>query len=116
MQISVIIQVYNAERYTKSKVLKEFDVTIVTSCRWLGERTRRSSLFKGMRIRIEVIPDRVGIDTYKPLDQYFCREAPTLSKGKKIVDTAKTWKWLWRLPDHLMFRKADHSTNYSCRA
>ena len=67
----------------KEKVLKDLDITIVTPSRWLGECARRSSLFKGMRV--EVIPNGLNIDTYKPLDQNFCREALSLPKDKKII-------------------------------
>ena len=67
----------------KAKVLKALDITIVTPSRWMGECARRSSLFKGMRV--EVIPNGVDIEIYKPLDQGFCREALSLPKDKKII-------------------------------
>jgi glycosyltransferase involved in cell wall biosynthesis len=67
----------------KAKVLKGLDITIVTPSRWMGECARRSSLLKGMRV--EVIPNGVDIETYKPLDQNFCREALSLPKDKKII-------------------------------
>ena len=67
----------------KAKVLKELNITIVTPSRWMGECARRSSLFKGMRV--EVIPNGINIDTYKPLNQDFCREALLLPKDKKII-------------------------------
>ena len=67
----------------KAKVLKGLDITIVAPSRWMGECARRSSLFKDMRV--EVIPNGVDIDTYKPLDQDFCREVLSLPKDKKII-------------------------------
>jgi len=67
----------------KAKVLKELDITIVTPSRWMGECASRSSLFKGMRI--EVIPNGVDVNVYKPLDQNFCREVLSLPKDKKII-------------------------------
>jgi glycosyltransferase involved in cell wall biosynthesis len=67
----------------KERMLKELDITIVTPSRWMGECARKSSLLKNMRI--EVIPNGLDIETYKPLDQEFCREALSLPKDKKII-------------------------------
>lgn len=67
----------------KAKVLKELDITVVTPSQWMGECVRRSSLFKGMRV--EVIPNGIDIEIYKPLDQDLCRDVLSLPKDKKII-------------------------------
>lgn len=67
----------------KAQVLKGLDITIVTPSRWMAECAGRSSLFRDMRI--EVIPNGVDIETYKPLDQGLCREVLSLPKEKKII-------------------------------
>lgn len=67
----------------KHKILNTLDLTIVTPSRWLGACARKSSLFKNMRV--EVIPNGIDTQIYKPLNQEFCREALSLPKEKKIV-------------------------------
>lgn len=67
----------------KNKILKKLDLTIVTPSRWMGERARKSSLFKSTRI--EVIPNGIDTQLYKPLNQDFCREVLSLPKDKKII-------------------------------
>jgi len=67
----------------KARILETLDLTIVTPSRWLGDCARQSGLFRGSRV--EVIPNGIDVQTYKPLDQGFCREALSLPKDKKIV-------------------------------
>ena len=56
---------------------------MVTPSRWLGDCARKSSLFKNTRV--EVIPNGIDTNLYKPLDQKVCREVFSLPNDKKIV-------------------------------
>ena len=67
----------------KYTALKSLDLTIVTPSRWLGDCAKKSSIFKNTRI--EVIPNGIDTQMYKPLNQGFCREAFSLPKDKKII-------------------------------
>ncbi|HEB87123.1 MAG TPA: glycosyltransferase [Gammaproteobacteria bacterium] len=67
----------------KARIFDNLDLTVVTPSRWLGECAKRSSLFK--KTRVEVIPNGLDINTYKPLDQSFCRDVLSLPKDKKVI-------------------------------
>ncbi|WP_456382398.1 glycosyltransferase family 4 protein [Hydrogenimonas sp.] len=51
----------------KLELLKEVDLTIVTPSRWLAERAASSALFRGRRI--EVVPNGVDTEIYRPMDK-----------------------------------------------
>ena len=51
----------------KRRVYSELDLTVVTPSRWLGDCAMKSSLFKNTRV--EVIPNGIDTNLYKPLDQ-----------------------------------------------
>lgn len=67
----------------KDRILRDLDLTIVTPSRWLGDCAKRSGLFRNTRV--EIIPNGIDIELYKPIDQGFCREALSLPGNKKIV-------------------------------
>ncbi len=67
----------------KTKSWKQTDMTIVTPSRWLAECAKASSLFR--RCRVEVIPNGLSLDCYKPLDKRFARERWSLPVDKQLI-------------------------------
>ena len=67
----------------KSKAWKNLDLTIVTLSSWLAECARHSSLFKNLRI--EVIPNGIDTNIYKPIDRKLAREQLNLPQNKKLI-------------------------------
>ena len=67
----------------KAKSWRNINLTIVTPSRWLAQRAAESSLFKDLRI--EVIPNGLDTQRYKPRDRSFAREIIGLPKDKKII-------------------------------
>ncbi len=57
----------------KIKEIGKPNLTIVTPSRWLAERARRSRVFTGMRV--EVIPNSVETDIFKPEDKGLAKAA-----------------------------------------
>ena len=51
----------------KAELYKDLDLHIVTPSRWLGECAKRSSLFG--RFSVEVIPNCIDVETFRPLDE-----------------------------------------------
>ena len=58
-------------------------LTIVTPSRWLAECAKRSSLLSDLRI--EVIPNGLDTDTFKPMNKLTARNILNLPKNKKII-------------------------------
>jgi glycosyltransferase involved in cell wall biosynthesis len=67
----------------KAKAWKNLNLTIVTPSRWLADRARESSLFQDLPI--EVIPNGVDIQCYKPIDQKIARNLLGLPLDKQII-------------------------------
>lgn len=67
----------------KAKSWQNIDLTIVTPSNWLAECAAASSLFSGLRI--EVIPNGLDTQRYKPLERELAREIIGLPINKKIV-------------------------------
>lgn len=67
----------------KVKAFKSINLTVVALSEWLAQEARSSSLFK--QTRIEVIPNGINTDVYKPIDQRIAREVLNLSEDKKLV-------------------------------
>ncbi|MEM7556812.1 MAG: glycosyltransferase family 4 protein [Cyanobacteria bacterium P01_A01_bin.84] len=67
----------------KSKAWKNLDLTIVTLSPWLAQCASSSSLFKDLRI--EVIPNGININIYKPIDKKIARDRLNLPQDKKLV-------------------------------
>ena len=67
----------------KKKAWKNIDLTIVTPSRWLGECARKSFLFRDRRV--EVIPNGINPEQFKPHDQAWARSSLNLPLHKRII-------------------------------
>ncbi|MBN3927788.1 glycosyltransferase family 4 protein [Nostoc sp. NMS4] len=67
----------------KIKAWKNLNLTLVSPSSWLAECARSSSLFQNLRI--EVIPHGLDTQRYRPINQYFAREALNLPQDKKLI-------------------------------
>lgn len=73
-------------RYLWRKKLKTYsrlNICFVSPSKWLAEKAKLSGLLQGMRI--EVIPNPINFDIFKPLDKEFSRKALNLSLSSKII-------------------------------
>jgi glycosyltransferase involved in cell wall biosynthesis len=59
------------------------NLIIVTPSSWLGECAKKSSLF--CKTRIEVIPNGIDLNRFKPIDKNMARDILCLSKDKKLI-------------------------------
>ncbi len=86
--------------HKKTKVFQRLDITAVAPSRWQAEMARRSSLFTGRRI--EVIPNGLNTEVFKPILRQAARERlgipfdkPVVLFGaKSITDPRKGWDLL----------------------
>lgn len=69
--------------HRKQTAWKDTDLTIVTPSKWLGKCAKESSLFQDRRI--EVIPNGVDTDAFKPIDRELARQILNLPPTQKIV-------------------------------
>jgi glycosyltransferase involved in cell wall biosynthesis len=67
----------------KAKKWKNLTFTIVAPSRWMAECARSSSLLRGARI--EVIPNGLDLQRFKPVDKSVARELLGLPAGKKLI-------------------------------
>ena len=67
----------------KAKAWKNLDLTIVTISSWLGKCATSSSLFKDLRV--EVIPNGLDLQQYRPFNRTVARELLSLPQDKKLV-------------------------------
>ncbi|MDB9303323.1 glycosyltransferase family 4 protein [Nodularia spumigena CS-591/12] len=67
----------------KAKAWKNINLTIVTPSRWLAECARKSSLFHNSPI--EVIPNALDTQIYKPIDKTIARKLLNLPLDKKLL-------------------------------
>ena len=67
----------------KRKSWKNLDLTIVTPSSWLGECAKKSSLF--CNTRIEVIPNGIDLNRFKPIDKNIAKDILCLPKDKKLM-------------------------------
>ena len=67
----------------KKKAWENLDLTIVTPSSWLGECARESSLF--CNTRVEVIPNGIDLNRFKPIDKNIARDILCLPKDKKLI-------------------------------
>ncbi|OGP36874.1 MAG: glycosyl transferase [Deltaproteobacteria bacterium GWC2_56_8] len=67
----------------KSDSWQGLDLTIVAPSRWMADCARASSLFK--KARIEVIPNGLDLEVYRPVDKTVAREALGLPKDKILI-------------------------------
>jgi glycosyltransferase involved in cell wall biosynthesis len=67
----------------KQKSWRDVQIVVVATSFWLADMARSSSLFKDQRI--EVIPNGIDTEKYKPLDKRAAREAFGLPQDKHLV-------------------------------
>lgn len=67
----------------KNKSWSDVAIVVVTPSHWLADMARSSSLFKDKRI--EVIPNGIDTERYKPLDKRAAREAFGLPQDKHLI-------------------------------
>ncbi len=67
----------------KSQAYQDLALTIVCPSTWLAERARSSSLMS--RYRIEVIPNALNVNEYRPIDKSVARELLGLPKDRKLI-------------------------------
>ena len=67
----------------KAKAWQNIDLTIVTPSKWLAKCAKTSSLFRDLRI--EVIPNGLDIDRYKPIDRQQAKNWLGLPQDKQII-------------------------------
>jgi glycosyltransferase involved in cell wall biosynthesis len=97
----------------KKKVWKNLkNITIVTPSRWLAECAKTSVLFKGYRV--EVIPNGIDTDIFKPMDKELARKKLNLPFDKKLIlfgamnamsDLRKGFKYLEEALKNIKFEK-----------
>ena len=62
---------------------KDLNITLVAPSNWLASCARKSSLFKNFKV--EVIPNGIDTNVFKPLDKLSSREVLGLPKESKII-------------------------------
>lgn len=67
----------------KKRAWQGLNITVVTPSRWLAECAKTSSLFKGCRV--EVIPNGLDTELYKPIDKHIARGIWNLPENKKLI-------------------------------
>ncbi len=67
----------------KRKTLRNLDLTVVTPSRWLAECAAKSSLLK--HARIEVIPNGLDLERYRPLKKKEARDLLSLPQDRKLI-------------------------------
>lgn len=67
----------------KKKSWRDVPIVIVAPSHWLAEMARSSSLLRDQRI--EVIPNGIDTETYKPLDKRTVREAYGLPQDRHLI-------------------------------
>ncbi|MGL5793303.1 MAG: glycosyltransferase family 4 protein [Waterburya sp.] len=67
----------------KSQAWKNVPITIVTPSKWLAECASSSSLFRNLPI--EVIPNGVDLQRFKPVDRQLVRSLLNLPQNKQLV-------------------------------
>lgn len=67
----------------KKKSWADIDITLVSPSKWLGEKARKSSLFKNRRI--EVIPNGIDTEIFKGGDKKALRKKLSLPENKKVI-------------------------------
>jgi glycosyltransferase involved in cell wall biosynthesis len=67
----------------KEKFWKNLNLTVVTPSSWLGECAKKSSLF--YKTRVEVIPNGIDLNRFKPIDKNIAKNILCLPKDKKLI-------------------------------
>jgi glycosyltransferase involved in cell wall biosynthesis len=74
-----------AHRVLKEKMdaLENANLTIVTPSKWLGEQAKKSELFG--KHRVEVIPNSLEIDIYKPTDKTLAKKQLGIDPNEFVI-------------------------------
>ncbi len=67
----------------KHKAWQRLNLTIVTPSKWLAQCARSSSLFSN--VRVEVIPNGLDTDRFKPINKTLARNILSLPQNKKLI-------------------------------
>ena len=67
----------------KEEAWKNLNLTIIAPSRWMAACARASSLF--CNTRIEVIPNGIDVQSYKPVEKHSARERFSLPHDKKLI-------------------------------
>ena len=67
----------------KSRLWKNLDLTLVAPSRWMKTRVQYSSLFKNKTV--EVIPNGIDINRFRPLDRKMARSCLDFSQKKQLI-------------------------------
>ena len=67
----------------KRKAWHGLNLTLVAPSRWMADCARSSSLFRDTRI--EVIPNGIDVQSYRPFDKYAARDQFSLPHDKKLI-------------------------------
>ena len=67
----------------KTKAWKNLNLTIVALSSWLANCARESSLFKDLRI--EVIPNGIDTNRYRPINRQIAREVLNLPQDQQLI-------------------------------
>ncbi len=67
----------------KLKAWRDLDLTLVTPSQWLADCARASKLFR--QSRVEVIPNGIDTDLYRPINKKTARAALNLPQDKRLV-------------------------------
>jgi glycosyltransferase involved in cell wall biosynthesis len=78
--------------HRKNLAYSNLDLTVVTPSQWLGDMASKSSLFAGRRI--EVIPNGLDTDSFKPIDRCVARDYLGVSNDNPVILFGSHW-----LPD-----------------
>lgn len=67
----------------KKKAWHGLNLTVVAPSRWMADCAKASSLFRDTRV--EVIPNGIDVQSYKPFDTHAARELFSLPHDKKLI-------------------------------
>ena len=67
----------------KARAWRNLNLTVVAPSRWLADCARESSLFRN--VRVEVIPNGLDIDAFRPADREQSRASLGLPQDRKII-------------------------------
>ena len=101
--------------HRKAKAWSNLNLTIVTPSRWLADCAKKSLLFRNLRI--EVIPNGLNTQVYKPIEQTIARKLLNLPLDKHLIlfgainPTANKRKGFHLLQPALQKLSQDHNSN-----
>lgn len=67
----------------KTRLWQDIPLTIVSPSLWLAERARSSSLFAGRRI--EVLPNAIDVNLYKPMEKRVARQLLNIPPDAQVI-------------------------------